>query len=76
MKLLFQSLLLAQAGDGPDRPYESPISPPEVNFWWVVVAVLVIMALCCFILSVMNKGKPSIWKDDNSEMDSGSFPDS
>jgi hypothetical protein len=40
MKLLLQSLLLAQAGDGADRPYESPISPPEVNFWWVIVAVL------------------------------------
>jgi hypothetical protein len=72
MKPLLQCLLLAQAGEGADRPYESPPSPPEVNFWWVVVAVLAIIAICCFLLSVLNKGKASLWKDDKSEMDSSS----
>jgi hypothetical protein len=60
--------LLAQIGDASDSESDYP------SFWWVVFATLVIMALCWFILSVMNKGKASLWKDDDSEMDSSSDP--
>jgi hypothetical protein len=66
MKRLLQSvLLLAQDGEGTDR-----------SFWWVIGAAIAIIALCSLILSIMNKGRKtnSLWKDENSEMDSSSDP--
>src|SRR5262245_38488844 len=75
MKLLFQSaLLLAEDGEGNANRYglgPSPDVSDGVSFWWVIIAALVIVALCWFVLSVMNKGKKtSLWKDEGSEMDS------
>ena len=61
MRLLLESvLLLAQDGEG-----------KHASFWWVIVAALAIISLCWFVLSIMNKGKKSLWKDNDSEMDSG-----
>jgi hypothetical protein len=75
MRLLLQSvLLLAQDSEGADSRFESSPSPfahHDVSAWWLIAAAIVIMALCCIILSVMNKGhKGSLWKDEDSEMNS------
>jgi hypothetical protein len=63
MRRLIQGLLtLAIAEDSDSHP----------SFWWAIGGVLVIMTLCWFLLSVMEKPKKtSLWQDENSEMDSG-----
>lgn len=63
MELLIQRvLLLAEAGED---------SGSHPSFWWAIGGVLVIMALCWFFLSVMEKPqKTSLWKDEGSEMNS------
>jgi hypothetical protein len=60
--LLIQGVLtVASAEDSDSHP----------SFWWVIGGVLVIVALCWFFLSVMEKPKKtSLWKDENSEMNS------
>ena len=61
MGLLFRSVLLLAQDDEADH----------ASFWCVIVAALVIMALCWLLLSVMEQGdKGSLWKDKNSEMNS------
>jgi hypothetical protein len=43
--------------------------------WWVVFAALGSMAICWFILSLIKDKKTnSLWKDENTEMDSTSDP--
>ena len=66
MHLLLQGvLLLARAGEG---------SGSRAGFWPVIVAAIVIMALCWSGLSVMSKGKEtSLWQDENSEMNSSAI---
>jgi hypothetical protein len=69
MQLFLQSVLLLAGRDG------EHLLAPSFNSWWLVAAWLLIMALCWLVLSVMKKGaRRSLWKDENSEMDSG--PDS
>ena len=62
-RLIQGVLLLADTGEDSDS---------HASFRWVIVAALVIMALCWFALSVMSKGKKtSLWQDEDSKMDSG-----
>jgi hypothetical protein len=72
MKLFFQSALLMAHRDG------EHLLAPDVNSWWLIPAWLLIMAACWLVLSRLGKveraDKCSLWKDENSEMDSG--PDS
>jgi hypothetical protein len=65
MRLFIQNILpLANAEDSDSHP----------SYWWVVVGVLVIMALCWVFLSIMEKPKKtSLWQDEGSEMDSSSL---
>ena len=64
MRLLIQGvLLLADAGED---------SRNHHSFRWVIGGALAIMGLCWFALSIMSKGKASVWKDDDSKMDSSS----
>lgn len=65
MALLFQNLL----------PLIEDSERGNVRIWWLAVAAIVFMALCWFALSVMKKGgRGSLWKDKDSEMDSGRIP--
>lgn len=64
MRLLIQGVLLLTAAGEDSRNHPSSR--------WVVGGALAIMGLCWLALSVMNKGKASVWKDDDSEIDSSS----
>ena len=78
MRLLLQGALgLVSYGDANRTSYESPPTPTlGFSVWWLIGVPLVFIAVCWLILSIAGKGKASLWKDDDTKMDSGSFPDS
>jgi hypothetical protein len=51
------------------------VEDSDSHIWWLIFAGLIAMTLCWCILSVTNREKTnSLWKDEDTEMDSSSDP--